>query len=338
MLSIEYSHVSTFNSKKIYLFSLKNDSGACLQLLNYGATIVSVVMPDRNGVPGNVVLNLNSVDGYFSDKHYMGSTIGRFANRISNGRIMLDGKHYELDKNDGKHCNHGGYSGFNTMIMDFTIEGNNVIFHTTSSNGDSGFPGNVSIQISYTLSGSNEVIIDFKASSDTKTPLNFTNHAYFNLFPEGQNILDHELKVDSREYIEMNSEFLPTGKILPVSGTAFDFTEFKKISNLMQLKQEHIKGYNTYFIYSGSGAGLKRLASVREIYSGRTLDVYSTMPGVLIYTGDYLDGSHQPFGGLCLEAQYYPDAPNQPNFPDAIYDPDNSYHETIKYAFGTWRK
>ena len=337
MCAITYSYVYSLNRKKIFLFKIQNSSGAYIELLNYGATLVSIVVPDRNGFFKNVILNFDNIEDYISNNYYLGSSIGRFANRISNARFALDGVYFDLDKNDGTHCQHGGFFGFNRKVMNYRIKGDNITLFGNSKNGEGGFPGNLHFEITYSFSENNEVFIMYKALSDERTPISLTNHAYFNFDSDNRNILDHELIVYSDEYLEMNDDFLPTGKICQVKDTAFDFREFKKIKNLMPYKQEIFKGYNTYFIYRDKGKeDLKKLASIREHTSGRQMDIYSTMPGVLFYSGDYLNVKHQPFEGLCLEAQFYPDFLNHPNFPKSIIDPGEEYIETIKLIFTTF--
>jgi aldose 1-epimerase len=334
MIVIDYKKISQINDRDILLFRITNSAGAYIELLNYGATLVSVVVPDKNNRFGNVILSFRNIEDYFSNSFYLGSTIGRFANRISNARFCLNGEDFHIDKNDGNHSLHGGDGGFSKKIFDFNVNQESVTFYGESFSGESGFPGNIQFSVTYLFSDNNELLIEYKAASDRNTPLSMTNHAYFNLFSDSEDICAHELKVFADEFLEMNDEFLPTGNILPLANSAFDFTEYRKIGHMISLKKEKIKGYNTYFISRDqNNRELKILASVKEPRTGRKLDVYSTMPGIMFYTGDYLSGKLLPFGGLCIEAQFYPDFVNHLHFHSSMISPGKSFDEKIKYVF-----
>jgi len=320
--------------KELCLFRLENTAGCYVELLNYGATVISIVVPDKFGTPKNVVLNYDDPVDYLTDPFYLGSTIGRFANRISNARFKLNGKVCYLDKNDGENSNHGGFWGFNKQVFDVEEKEDEIVFYLKSPDGAGGFPGNIDCRVVYSFNDSNELQITYQVRADKQTPFNPTNHAYFNLNPEHKTILDHRLKIESDDYLESDDAFLPTGKILPVTGTAFDFTEYRNIRERMPFKKEAINGFNTYFISrEEESRGLKKLASLQEETSGRRLEVYSTMPGCMFYTGDYLSGKHVPFGGLCLEAQYYPDGMNKPGFEVNLLEPGQIKTDIIRYCF-----
>ncbi|MDR1225353.1 MAG: galactose mutarotase [Prevotellaceae bacterium] len=326
--------LATKQGKEVMLARIENKSGAYVELLSYGAAIAAVVVPDRQGRLENVALNYGNVEGYFADTCYLGSTVGRVANRISGGQFTLGGKVYVLDKNDGQNSNHGGFNGFHQKNFDCVVSREKVIFSTESSDGEGGFPGNVHLEVMYAFSEKNELQIEYSLWTDKATVVNITNHAYFNLNPACYTILTHELEVNADKHLEFDRAFLPTGNILPTAGAAYDFSTYKAVGQMQLLKNElNIKGYNAYFIGKENG-GLHRLASLKERTSGRELKVYSTMPGVQFYTGDYLTGAHQPFEGLCLEAQLYPDAPNKPNFPSCVVEPDTEYRHAIVYSFG----
>ncbi len=321
-MKIEENEI-TLNSQTIVLFRLTNSSGAFIELTNYGATLVSVVVPELNKELGNIILRYDKVEDYFTDPFYIGSTIGRFANRIANARFELNGKSYLLDKNDGNNSNHGGWNGFNKKIFDYTISENQLIFTLKSKDGEGGFPGNLDFTVCYSFSENNELNIDYTIISDKETIFNPTNHAYFNLTGRKNNLPDHDLQVFADQYLEMDPEFLPTGKILPVSGTTYDFRSFRKITPM-----------NTYFIHPDKEKkGIRLLASLKEKNSGRQVDVYSDMPGVMIYTGDYLDGIFQPGQGICMEAQFYPDSPNHSHFRSCNIPPDTTRHYQIRFQF-----
>ncbi len=317
------------------LFRMQNASGSFVDILNYGAAIVSIVVPDKNNRLGNVVLNYPNLVDYLADTAYLGSTIGRFANRISNAGFELDGEAFSLDKNDGKNTNHGGWKGFNKQFFDYKIVDDSLVLSIDSKDGEGGFPGNLHFSVRYSFNDANELTIRYKGIADRKTIMNPTNHAYFDLSSGKECPLDHQFKVAADRFLEMNDEFLPTGKILPIQdNAAFDFRKFKKIRELMPLKREILKGYNTYFIGTEANVGTPRLlASLKSEGSGRCLEVYSDMPGIQFYTGDYLSGVHKPFDGVCLEAQFYPDAPHHSHFPSCILEASKEVTYTIRYKF-----
>lgn len=315
---------------------LTNNSGAYVEALSYGATLVSVVVPDRYGCLENVALSYPSVQDYLTDDCYLGSTVGRFANRISGARFTLNGQTFFLDKNDGENSNHGGFAGFSKKMFTCRESAGSIIFAAHSADGEGGFPGNVSVEVAYSFNNSNELLIAYRLTSDKDTVVNLTNHAYFNLCPRVKSILAHELMVDADRYLEFDERFLPTGSLLPVARSDFDFSRYRSIGEMMRRKREpHIRGYNAYFAgRCADKKGMRRLASLREGASGRQLEVYATAPGVQLYTGDYLHGAHQPFAGLCLEAQGYPDAPNHPHFPSCVLLANQEYRQAIRYRFG----
>ncbi|MDR1121350.1 MAG: galactose mutarotase [Dysgonamonadaceae bacterium] len=319
------------NDREIVLIRLQAANGSYAEISNYGATLVSWYVPDKTGELENIILSYHKIEDYFSDAFYLGATVGRFANRISRAQFDLNGTTYYLDKNDGNNSNHGGFNGFNSRIFDYEMRGNQLLLSCQSPDGEGGFPGNIQVSVIYSLSDENELSIEYQAISDQTTLFNPTNHAYFNLSGKAGTILDHELKVYADYYLQSNDEFLPTGTIRPLSDPAFDFRAYRKIADLMPLKKEILPGYNTYFIARSSEKTLKRLASLRESQSGRCLDVYSSMPGVQIYTGDYLSYPFHAFAGIALEAQFYPDAPNHSHFLPAVLYRDEQIRHTIQY-------
>jgi len=311
---------------------LRNSFGAYVELINYGASLVSLVVPDRFGKLENVILSYKNIKDYLTDSFYLGSTIGRFANRIAKAQFKINETIYCLDKNDGENSNHGGFNGFNSRVFDYKIQDNKAIFSYESADREGGFPAKLLFSVTYSFSEDNELNIEYRAVSDETTIFNPTNHAYFDLSAGKADPLECELKVFADSYLESNNEFLPTGKILPVSNTPFDFSYSRKINESMPLKNEIIKGYNTFFIGKETNPGLSRLlASLKDNCSGRILEVYSDMPGIQFYTGDYLSAPFAPFGGICLEAQFFPDAPNQSHFPACLLLPDKEVTYSIKY-------
>ncbi len=322
----------TAGEKDIYLFHLVNGRGVCVEIMNYGATIVSIGLP-VNGILKKIVLGYEKIEDYFTGTAYLGATIGRFANRISRAAFRMDGKIYHLDKNDGEHCNHGGFGGFHQKIFDFEILDDKLVMSAKSPDGEAGFPGNVCLTVSYSLSEGDELKIDYTVTADCKTPVNMTNHAYFNLSGE-KDILEHHLKIESDSFLESDEQFLPTGrKLRTEENPGFDFRLFSEIGKNALLKNEKMKGYNTYFIAREETGKLKKLGTLRSERSGVSLEVHSTMPGIMIYTGDYLSGNHLPFSGISLEAHGFPDSPNRPIFPQSFILPEKVWRETIMYRF-----
>ena len=332
MITISKQEITSYQGEQIALFRITNSPGAYAEVINYGATLVSIVIPDKSDRLSNVILRYKNIEDYFTDNAYLGSTVGRVANRISNAQFTLNEQIYHLDKNDGKHINHGGFNGFSKKIFDYSIHDNSVVFSLKSHDGECGFPGEISFSVTYSFNDKNELQIGYQAVSNKLTPFNPTNHAYFNFLFHEENILNHELRIYADTYLESTDEFIPTGRILSVKDTAFDFRQYRTFNEMLPLKKEIIKGYNTYFISSDTTNKLKKLASLKEENSSRQMDMYSTMPGCMIYTGDYLSGSHIPFGGVCLEAQYHPDGLNH-NFPANLLYPGKEAKEVIKYCF-----
>ena len=318
--------------QNLILFRIQNERGCYVEILNLGATLVSVVVPDKEGILGNIILQYDNIADYLTDSFYLGCTVGRFANRIGGAKFSLNGKSYFLDKNDGNNSNHGGFNGFNSKIFDYEIQDDKLILSCESKDGEGGFPGNIKFTVTYSFTDNNELHIEFSVISDMETIFNPTNHAYFNLSGKKGTILNHKFKVFSDSYLETNDEFIPTGKINSLSqNPAFDFRGYKEISELMPLKSEIIQGYNTYFV-SNSNDKIKRLASLTESESGRVVDIYSSMSGVQIYTGDYLSEPFQPFAGICLEAQFYPDGINHSDFETCVLKPDEEVKHCIVYS------
>ncbi|SBW03647.1 aldose epimerase family protein [uncultured Dysgonomonas sp.] len=319
-------------NKEVILLRLTNSTGAYIEVTNYGATITAIVVPDKDGNYANIVLHYDSLEEYFTDPYYIGCTIGRYANRISNAQFTLDKNTYSLDKNDGIHSIHGGFSGLNKKVFDYKIWKEKIVFSLFSPHGEGGFPGNLNINVIYSFSNENVLNIEYKSISDKKTPINLTNHTYFNLAATKAPCLNCELQIDALMYLEMNDGFLPTGSILETTDSAFDFNHFKVIEDTIYPKKDAMKGYNTFFLQNKKTP--KPIASLREKKSGRTLDVYTSMPGVLLYTGGYLSIPFIPFSGICFEAQYHPDGLNYPHFDTCILEPDVERNDIIEYKFG----
>ncbi len=325
---------------KVYLFRLENASGAYVQLTNYGATLVSIVVPDKGGNFDNVVLSYPSLADYIADECYLGATVGRFANRIGGASFTLDGTIYHLDANDGDNSNHSGSAGFNSRVFDSQITEEGVSFNLQSKDGDGGFPGNLSLTVTYNWTDDNELKITYRATSDKKTVANFTNHVYFNLAAKGDGIFDHTLKVYAGEVLDVDAAYIPTGLIKPAGDKALNG---EPLRSKMMVDDKVITGINNCYLLQDNGPrSLQPAAALADNASGRKLEVFTTYPSLMLYTGDYLhsegNGSfnrpYKPFDGLCLECQHYPDSPNHAHFPSTVLKPGEEYHETIVYKFG----
>jgi aldose 1-epimerase len=332
--------------KRIDLFTLTNTNGLVAKITNFGTIITELQVPDRRGKIGNIVLGFDNLQQYLAgNPSYLGCTVGRVANRTAKGRFQIDGKKYKLAVNNGPHHLHGGARGFDKVVWSAEIVHGReaaVAFTYLSRDGEEGYPGNLDVTVLMTLTTGDELRIDYTATTDRATPVNLTNHSYFNL-AGGGNVLDHELKVAAKAYIPVDATSIPTGKQVPVAGTAFDFTKRKPIGrDFARLTGKPI-GYDQNFVLNGQVQRLKSCASVYERTTGRVLEVRTTEPGVQVYTGNWLDGTQCGHGGiyytqhsgLCLETQHFPDSLHHPRFPSTILRPEQTYTQTTIYKFST---
>jgi len=324
----------------VYLFKMENADGAYVELSNYGATLVSAVVPDMHGVCSNVVLGFPSLQAYLDDDCYIGSTIGRYANRIGGASFKLDGTTWHLENNDGENTNHGGNNGFNTRVFKYAVTAEGLFFTIRSSDGDGGYPGSLELTVHYMWTDLNELIISYYASTDKRTIANFTNHAYFNLSNDGAKIFDHTLTIHAGNVLQNDEDYIPTGVVEPVGNRRLSDTSIK---NKMMVNETHITGLNDcYILDEQPGTYHKLAAELTEKRSGRKLEIFTTYPALMVYTGDYLQSEHlghhqipySSFDGICLECQHYPDSPNHSNFPTTVLNPGDTYHESIIYKFG----
>ncbi|KAA9333326.1 galactose mutarotase [Hymenobacter busanensis] len=334
------------------LFTLTNAHGAEARITPYGGTVTSLLVPDRAGQLGEVVLGFDSLDGYLSPAYqqanpYFGALIGRYANRIGQGRFTLDGRPYQLATNNGLHHLHGGRRGFNQVLWQATAhtapDGSPALRLThLSPDGDEGYPGNLQVTVDYTLCADNALRIEYHATTDKATPVNLTNHCYFNL-AHGQvpDALGHELTLPADRYTVVDDTLIPTGELRPVPGTPFDFREPTALgARIGQVPG----GYDHNWVLHQplAPSGLHRAAFVHEPTTGRTLTVLTSQPGVQCYAGNFLDGSltghdgtaYPRHYGFCLETQHFPDSPNHPDFPGTILRPGQVFHSTTVYRFG----
>ncbi|MDG3581094.1 aldose epimerase family protein [Galbibacter pacificus] len=331
------SYFGKHNNQTVYLFKYKDNNGSYVEITNYGAIIKSIYVPDNKGGLKNVVLGFSTLQGYQDDTCYIGATIGRFANRIKNASFTYNNEDINLEANDGLHQNHGGKDGFNSKIFDYEIKGQLLVLSLKSASGESGFPGDVQFEVHYKWDTLYNLSICYFARATKVTPLNFTNHCYFNLTGSMSKIWDHFLKIDATEMLDTDSEFIPNGKII---SSNYPVNHKSLGENLQAIG----RGMNSYFIRSQKSQDQKDkipICSLYEPHVGIRLDVYTSYPGVQIYTGDFLNGNYnknqsfQPFQGICLECQFYPDSPNHEHFSDTFLIPGKIYRQEIIYSFET---
>lgn len=315
------------HNQEVFLFKLENSTGSVVEVTNYGATLVSVNVPDKDGLLGNVIIGFPTLAGYLDDTCYIGSTIGRYANRVGNAQFSLDGITYQLEANDGINANHSASSGFNSKVFGFEINDDELVLVLHSNDGEGGYPGNLNLRVTYTWSDTNELSIHYKAVSDKDTFANFTNHAYFNLSNGDLTIADHQLDISAKHIAAAGAGYIPTGEIIPAESIVLDIN----------------KGINSYYILDEYKLAANNYAALlTESSSGRMLTLTTSYPGLFLYTADYLHSKHlnlnnrycQPFEGLCLECQHYPDSMNRPEFPSALLPKHEVYSEYINLKFG----
>jgi aldose 1-epimerase len=339
----------TPDGRDVETYTLKNRGGAEARVINYGGTIVSLKVPDREGRLADVVLGFDDVEGYRgAGSTYLGALIGRYGNRIARGRFTLNGVEYRLATNNGPNHLHGGLGGFDKVL--WTVRplkaraGPALELTYVSRDGEEGYPGTLSVRVVYTLTDANELRIDYDAKTDKDTVVNLTNHSYFNLAGEGSgDILGHLLTLDSDRFLPTDQTSIPTGELRGVRGTPFDFTKPTAIGARIEADDEQLKwakGYDHTYVVGGRAGSLRRAARVEEPKTGRVMEVWTTEPGVQLYTGNYLSGAAgkggKPYGfrtGFCLETQHYPDSPNKPDFPSTVLRKGGRYRTTTVYKF-----
>src|SRR6266516_4694638 len=334
----------------VKLFTLRTAKGMSAKVMTYGAIITEIKAPDRHGAVTNVVLGAGDFDQYGKGFPAAAAVIGRFANRIARARFTLDGVDYKLAANNGPNHLHGGAKGFALVVWQSKAlpAGQHeaaVQFAYLSKDGEEGYPDNLTVKVTYTLTDENELRIDYEATTDKATPVNLTNHSYFNLADEGNgDILKHELMLNADRFIPVYQTLIPTGELRPVKGTPLDFTKSTPIGTRSNDSYEQLliaHGYDHNFVLNRKGDALELAARVQEPSSGRVLEVYTTEPGVQLYTGNFLDGTitgkhghvYNKHAALCLETQHFPDSPNHPNFPSTILRPGQTYHSRTVYKF-----
>ncbi len=333
------------------VFTLANTNGMEVRVAEYGATVLSIRVPDRDGLIDDVTLGFDRVEDYTTHGGHFGAVVGRYANRIANGQFTLDGRSYQLARNNGPNHLHGGVRGFDKMYWsgERSIRNDDpaVSLRYTSAEGEEGYPGAVDVTVTYTVTPINTLIVAYRAVTNAPTPINLTQHSYFNLAGSSSThgVLDHMLTLNATAYTPVDAGLIPTGQIEPVEGTPFDFRAPMAIGARINADNDQLRlgnGYDHNFVIDRAGAGLVQAAHVSESTTGRTLDVRTTEPGVQLYTANSLDGTvigkggrpYRRFDAFCLETQHYPDSPNHPAFPSTILRPGKPYQSRTEFAFG----
>ena len=347
-LSFSKTPFGTTPDGDVELFSLKNKNGMEVKITNFGGIITSIVVPDKDGKMENVVLGFDSVAQYLEPHPYFGAIIGRYGNRIANGKFKLDNNTYTLVKNNDENHLHGGTKGFDKMIWETkqikTTQSIGVEMSYKSVDMEEGYPGNLEVIVQYSLTNDNQLIITYKATTDKKTICNLTNHSYFNLAGEGNGtILNHELSVNANQITPTHENMIPTGELQSVENTPFDFRQPTPIGQRIENENQQLKngnGYDHNFVLNKRKEN-EKAATLFDPTSGRLMEVFTTEPGIQIYTANWLDDSligksGKPYlkrGAVCLETQHFPDSPNQPNFPSTTLDVGEIYSSTTIYKF-----
>lgn len=344
-VDLKKEHFGSINSQPIYLYTLRAGF-ITLRIINFGATITAIEMPDRNQQIHNIVAGFSTLYEYLKPHPYMGAVIGRFSNRIAGGQFKLDENHYQLSINDSPNHLHGGLNGFHRKVWQPEAEkiGDDhcsLLLTTFSKDGEEGYPGNLMVTVAFTLTEHNEIEISYHASTNNATPISLTNHSYFNLSGFMKpTIKDHELTINSTFFTEKNENNTPTGKFLTCAETPHDFRQTKKIGrDIEQLHRD--RGYDHNHVIDDFGKGVRPVAKLMDAYSGRVLEVQSDMPGVQVYTANWWDGSLTgsqgvPYGkhaAIALETQRFPDSPNHPSFPNSILRPGDKFFSQTIYKF-----
>lgn len=339
------------DGQEVFQYTLTNKSGAIMKVINYGAIVTSLTIPDRNGKYEDIVLGYDSLQGYIIGNSYFGAIIGRYGNRIGKGQFTLEGKKYQLALNNGENHLHGGNIGFDKALWNAeTVQdsaGPSLRLTYISPDGEEGYPGKVTLSVTYTLTDKNELHIVYKGTTDKTTILNPTHHSYFNLSGSFTNtILDHLLTIEADTITPVDKGLITTGKLLDVTNTPMDFRTPIAIGARINNSFEQLifgKGYDHNWVIKDYVKGkIRKAAEVYEQKTGRLMTVYSDQPGLQFYSGNFLDGTASGKGvfykhrtGLCLEAQCYPDSPNKPEFPSVILKPGEVYQQTTIYKFST---
>ncbi len=328
----------------VKIYTLTNANGMIARVSEYGATLTELWVPDRSGHFADVVLGYERLDDYIAAPFFLGATLGRVANRIANGRFTLDGRSYTLATNRAPNHLHGGVRGFDKRVWASHADARSVTFTYRSPDGEEGYPGTLTVAVTYTLTNANELRIDYRATADKATPVNLTNHSFFNLAGSGT-ILDHVVTMNADRYTAVTASLLPTGEIVPVAGTPFDFTTPRRIGDRIDELRAIANGYDHNLVLNGGNGTLALAARVEEPTGGRVLEIWTTEPGVQFFTGNRFDGTfagvggtvYQRHAGFALEPQHFPDSINHPEFPSVVLRPGETFTSSTVYRFSTLR-
>lgn len=335
----------TADGEQIDLYILTNTKGLRARIMNYGATLLSLEVPDKNGNLADITLGFDTLDEYLNKRNFFGVTVGRYANRIGGAKFVLNGVEYKLAANNGKNHLHGGLKGFNKVVWNAeemqTKDGTAVKMSYVSQDGEEGYPGKLTCTVTYTLTDNNELKISYEAETDKTTVVNLTNHSFFNLAGQGNgDILDHEVMLNADKYTPVDEGLIPTGEIKSVKDSPMDFTKPMAIGSRID---KVAGGYDHNYVLNSGGGSLALAARVYEPTSGRVMEIHTTEPGIQFYTGNFLDGSvtgksgkvYKKHYGFCLETQHFPDSPNKPNFPSVVLNPGQKYSTVTVHKFYT---
>lgn len=338
------------SGEAIQLFTLANKNGIEAEITNFGGIVVSLKTPDRAGKFGDVTLGYDALEGYLEDRAHFGGIIGRFANRIAQGKFSLNGKQYTVAKNDGENHLHGGIQGFDKVVWrakDASAKGEDALqLEYLSADGEEGYPGNLKVRVTYSLNAQDELKMEYGASTDRDTVVNLTNHSYFNLVGGAeQDVLRHQLLLNAERFTPVSALQIPTGELQKVDGTVFDFRIMTEMGARISRDDEQLKyggGYDHNWVVRGQSGEMRVAARVYEPESGRTLEVRTTEPGIQFYSGNFLDGTvrgkrnelYSKWAGFCLETQHFPDSPNHPEFPSTVLKPREEFRSVTIFKFG----
>ena len=336
----------TTDGQEVSLYTLTSSKGLRARITNFGAILVSLHVPDRDGSLGDIVLGFDTLDGYVNQTAYLGATVGRYGNRIAKGKFTLDGTEYTLATNNGPNHLHGGLKGFDKVVWETlevvaTDDDAWVKMRYVSPDGEEGYPGTLTCTVTYTLTNADALRISYEAETDKKTVLNLTNHSYWNLAGQGSgDILGHELMVNAEKFTLIDRELIPNGIIASVHDMPLDFTRPRTIGSRLR---QTATGFDHNYVLTGKEGEMKLAARVREPNSGRVMEVHTTEPGMQLYTGNFLDGSivgkegktYDKHAAFCLETQHYPDSPNKPSFPSVVLEPGQKFTSQTLHTFST---
>jgi aldose 1-epimerase len=339
----------TTDGQPVDRYTLRNPHGMEADIITRGAVVTRLLVPDRTGTPGDVVLGFDSLEGYLKENPYFGAIVGRYGNRIAKGRFTLNGQTYTLATNNGPNSLHGGLKGFDKQLWTArpvtSADGQALELTYVSKDGEEGYPGTLTAKVTYTLTSSNALRIQYDLTTDKDTVANVTNHSYFNLAGQGTgDILSHEIMINADRFTPVDETLIPTGELRSVAGTPFDFRKPMPSGSRITAGDEQLKfgkGYDHNFVLNGEAGTLRQAVRVTEKTSGRVMEVYTTEPGVQFYTGNFLNGSLKGKGGkvygfrngFCLETQHFPNSPNTPSFPTTVIKAGAHYKSQTEYRF-----